>query len=53
MEELRKALARGSDIDYERFRADIDANIDHSPKDWYEWAARTDRHVCIGKLEEV
>jgi hypothetical protein len=52
--ELRRALADGgSGIDYEQFWADVDGNLDHSPKDWYEWAAHTDRHVCLDRLEEV
>jgi len=52
-QELRDALAKGSDIDYEQWRADVDGNLDHSPKDWYEWAAHTDRHVDRRRLEEI
>jgi hypothetical protein len=51
--ELRKALAGGSAIDYEQLRADLDAVADPSPKDWHAWAARADRHVCLSKLEEI
>lgn len=51
--ELRDALARGPAIDYEQLRADLDAHIDPGPRDWYEWAARADRYVCLGGLEEV
>ena len=52
--ELAEALADIPPIDYEQFRADIDAVFDDGgPKDWYEWAARTDRHVDLDRLEEV
>ena len=51
--ELRRALSRGPGLDYEQLRADLDATIDPGPKDWYEWAARTDRHVCLGRLEGI
>jgi hypothetical protein len=51
--ELRQALARGSGIDYKRLRADLDAVADPGPKDWYEWAARTDRHVRLSRLEDI
>lgn len=51
--ELRDALAKGSDIDYEQWRADVDGNLDHSPKDWWAWAESTDRHICLSKLEEI
>jgi len=53
VDELRRALARGPGIDYDKFRADLDATIDPYPKDWYEWAAHTDRHIDLGWLEEV
>ncbi len=52
-QELRDALAKGSDFDYEQWRADVDGCLDHSPKDWWAWAESTDRHVCLGKLEEI
>lgn len=52
--ELKRALADGgSGIDYEQFRAELDAVIDPSPKDWYEWAAHADRYIRRGALEEV
>jgi hypothetical protein len=53
VDELRRAIARGPGIDYDELRADLDATIDPYPKDWYEWAAHTDRHVDLGRLEEV
>jgi hypothetical protein len=49
--ELAEALADAPVIDYEELRRDLDAVADPSPKDWYAWAARTDRHVCRGALE--
>jgi len=53
-EELRKALAKGSDIDAGQFWADLEASgIDYSPKDWWAWAESTDRHVDIRRLEEI
>ena len=51
--ELAEALADVPPIDYEQFRADIGAIFDDGPKDWYEWAARTDRHVDLDRLEEI
>lgn len=53
VDELRGAIARGPGIDYDKFRADLDATVDPYPKDWYEWAAHTDRHIDFGRLEEV
>lgn len=50
-QELREALAKGSDIDYEQWRAEVDGNLDHSPKDWWAWAESTDRHIRRGALE--
>ena len=50
-QELRDALAKGSDIDYEQWRADVDDTLDHSPKDWWAWAESTDRHIRRGALE--
>lgn len=51
--ELAEALADIPSIDYEQLRADLDAVLDFSPKDWYEWAARTDRHVDRSRLGEI
>ena len=43
--ELATALADAPVIDYEELRRDLDAYVDPRPKDWYAWAARTDRHI--------
>jgi len=52
-DELRKALVNGdSGIDYEQFRAELDAVADPAPKDWWAWAERTDRHIRRGALEQ-
>jgi hypothetical protein len=51
--ELTEALGDTSGVDYKKLRADLDADADPSPKDWYTWAARTDRHFSLSKLEEI
>jgi hypothetical protein len=52
-DELLAAFEGAPAIDYEQLRADLDAIADPSPKDWYEWAASIDRHVCLGRLEDI
>lgn len=52
-DELLAAFKDAPVIDYDELRADLDAHADPSPKDWYAWAASTDRHVCLSRLEEA
>lgn len=50
---LRAAVAKGSGIDYEQFRADLDAVADPRVRDpWSEWGARADGHVGSGGAEQ-
>jgi hypothetical protein len=49
--ELKEALAKGSEIDYEQWRADVDTTFDDSLKDWWAWAESTDRHIRPGLFE--
>jgi hypothetical protein len=51
-DELLAAFKGAPSIDLEELRAESDAYLDPSPKDWYAWAARNDRHVCLSRLEE-
>ncbi|HEX6688160.1 MAG TPA: hypothetical protein VF085_05790 [Solirubrobacterales bacterium] len=49
--EFVAAVADIPRIDYEQLRADLDAIADPGRKDWYAWAARTDRHIRRGALD--
>jgi hypothetical protein len=51
--ELADALANAPSIDYEQLRADLDAVADPGLKDWYDWAARSGRHVNLSLFEEI
>lgn len=44
-DELGEIFKDAPRIDYERFRADIDAHVDPSAWGWDDWNAWSDRHV--------
>lgn len=50
---VRDALGDASYAAYEQLRAELDATIDPGLKDWYAWAATTDRHVSLDRLEDI